>query len=282
MSLFADQMLLRFLQESFVTDLLVNKLGLSTLFNIIYEAESLDVKEIAIESIERKHYQMPVFETIHTVGTDERLSAMPERIKVDRLQPRSGRLAWVEVFLEILLKVKVHSTAAPIDKITVKHLLDELGAVNTLNELRNALASRYSPDVVNAFFKKTRITTIEEFKRRGNFFIEFVYKAPPPFNPEDPKNSRTFRANVCVQFQPELKIMESIQTAKLCRSILENEGASTQSLDEVEVKTPFVFVVIFPDGIVGDDFIAGVSAAQTKANIRLLFAAENMTAHFFV
>lgn len=275
-------MLLRFLQEPFVTDLLVNKLGLAALFNIIYEAESIDVQEIAIGSIESKRYQMPTFEAIHTIGTDERLSAVPERVKVDRVQPRRGRLVWTDVFLEILLKVKVHSKAAPIDKITVKHLLDEVGPVNTINQLRTALTARYSPDVVDAFFKQTRVTTIEEFKRRGNFFIEFVYKKPLPFDPLDPKNSRTFRANVCVQFQPELKIAEAIQTAKLCRSLLENEGAFAEVLKEVEVKTPFAFVVIFPDGVVGENFIPGVTAAQTKANIKSLFAAENMLAHFFV
>jgi hypothetical protein len=282
MSLFADQMLLRFLQEAFVNDLLVNKLGLLNLFNIIYETESIDVQQIAVGSIESKRYQMPAFETIRTLGTDERLTAMPERIKVDRVQPRNGRLAWVEVFLEIRLDVRVHSTAAPIDKITVKHLLDEFGAVNTINQLRNALAARYSLDVVNAFFKKMRITTVEEFKQRGNFFIEFIYKEPLPFNPADPQNSRTFRANVCVQFQPELKIAETIQAAKLCRSILENEGVSSEVLDGVEVKTPFAFVVIFPDEIVTDGFIPGVTAAQTKTNIKSLFAAENMIAHFFI
>jgi hypothetical protein len=282
MSLFADQMLFRFLQEEFVTDLLVNKLGLLTLFNIIYEAESLDVKEIAIGSVEGKRYQMPVIETIYATGTDERLSAMPERVKVDRAYLRRGRLAWVEVLLEILLKMKVHTTGMPIDRITVKNLLDELGAVNTMDQLKTALAARYSPDVVDAFFKTTRITTIEEFKRRGNFFIEFVYKTPPPFDPDDAKNSRTFRANVCVQFQPELKIAEAIQTAKICRSIMENERMSAEVLKDVEVKTPFAFVVIFPDAIVGEDFIPGLSAAQAKANIKSLFAAENMLAHFFV
>jgi len=53
------------------------------------------------------------------------------------------------------------------------------------------------------------------------------------------------------------------------------------TLDEVEVKTPFAFVVIFPDASIGDDFFPGSNAAQTKANIKTMFAAENMVAHFF-
>ncbi len=280
MSVFADQMSIRFLSDSFITQLL-NDLGLLKLFNIIYNVEKIEVREITLGSIVNKRFQVPAFETIRTTGVDERLTSSPERVKVDRAQPRHGRLAWTEVFLELLLNVKVHSTASPIESITVKRLLDELGGVNTIPQLRAALAARFSPDVVNAYFKQTRITTIEEFKRRGNLFLEFVYKQPAPFDPNDPKTSRTFRANVCVQFQSEPKIVEALQSAKLSRSILEGEAGSVGTLDEVEVKTPFAFVVIFPDASIGDDFFPGSNAAQTKANIKTMFAAENMVAHFF-
>jgi hypothetical protein len=280
MSVFADQMSIRFLEDSFITGLL-NDLGLLTLFNIIYSVEKINVQTIALGSIVNKQFQLPAFETIRTTGVDERLTSQPDRVKVDRAQPRYGRLAWTDIFLELLLNAKVHSTASAIDKITVKRLLDELGAVNTMSELRIALAERYLPDVVSAFFKKTRITTIEDFKRRGNSFLEFAYKQPAPFDPNDPQNSRTFRANVCVQFQPEPKIVEALQSAKLCRSIMEGEAGAAETLDEVEIKTPFAFVVIFPDASVGDDFFPGLNAAQTKTNIKTMFAVENMVAHFF-
>lgn len=279
MSVFADQMSIRFLDESFVANLLAD-LGLLRLFNIIYSVEKIDVKEITLGSVVNKRFQVPAFETIRTTGVDERLTSSPERVKVDRAQPRYGRLAWTEIFLELLLNVKVHSLASPIEKITVKHLLDELGTINTIPQLRNALSARYSPDVVNAFFKKTRITTIEEFKQRGNFFLEFVYKAPEPFVANDPANVRTFRANVCVQFQAEAKLAEALQSAKLCRTILEGEASSPESLDEVEVKTPFAFVVMFRDSSIDNNFIPGLTAAEAKTNIQQMFAAENMIAHF--
>ncbi len=278
MSAFGDQMSIRFLEESFITELL-DDLGLLTLFNIIYNAEKIEVREVALGSVLNKRFQVPAFETIRTTGIDERLSSPTDRIKVDRAQARHGRLEWTEIFLELLLNVKVQSLASPIESITTKRLLDELGNVNSIPQLRTALSARYSPDVVNAYFKKTRITTIEDFKRRGNLFLEFVYKQPAPFDPNDPANSRTFRANVCVQFQPEAKINEALQSAKLCRSILEGENFAGMS-EEVEVKTPFAFVVVFPEASVGDDFFPGRPAAQTRTNIKSIFAAENMLAHF--
>lgn len=280
MSIFADQMSIRFLRDDFITTLL-NDLGLLRLFNLIYSVEKITVREITLGSILSRRFQVPAFETIRTSGVDERLTSAPERIKVDRAQPRYGRLAWTDIFLELLLNVKVQSTGGPIGEITVKHLLEELGAVNTIPQLRTALTARYSASVVDAYFKQTRITTIEDFKRRGNLFVEFVSKQPAPFDPNDPASARTFRANVCVQCQPEGKVVEALQSAKLCRSILEGEASSAEELDEVEVKTPFAFVVIFPDASVGDDFFPGLTAAQSKANIKSIFTAENMVAHFF-
>jgi hypothetical protein len=281
MSIFTDQMSIRFLRDDFITTLL-NDIGLLTLFNIIYSVEKIAVREITLGSILSRRFQVPAFEAIRTSGVDERLTSSPERIKIDRVQPRYGRLAWTDIFLELLLNVKAQSTAGPIDKITVKHLLDELGAVNTIPQLRAALTAKYSTSVVDAYFKKTRITTIEDFKRRGNLFVEFVSKQPAPFDPDDPANSRTFRANVCVQCQAEAKIVEALQSSKLCRTILEGETSSAEDLDEVEVKTPFAFVVIFPDASVGDNFFPGLTAAQSKTSVKSIFAAENMLAHFFV
>jgi len=281
MSAFADQMLLKFLQEAFVDDLLKNQLGLPALFNLTYEVAEIEVKEIALTAVTHRQFQMPIFETIRTAGTEERiLPPPPERIQLNRVQPRYGRLAWVDVFLEILLTTKVHDKIAPIEKITLVNLLEKLGAVASMNELRNKLKTLYPESVVAAFFKELRIGSVEEFKRRGNFFLEFVYKTPPAFDPNDPQNARSFRLNVCAQFQPELKIAEALQTAKLSRSIMENEKEFAEAFEGGEIKTPYAFVVIFPESAAADNAIPGLAAAQIKDGVKSLFAAEKMLAHF--
>jgi len=280
MSTFANQMLLRFLQDAFVEDLLKNQLGLATLFNLTYEVKDIDLKEISLAGIKQRQFQMPAFETIRTTGMEERIVPTPERVQVNHEQSRLGRLAWVEVFLEILLSTKVHDKSAPIEKITVTHLIEKLGGVASLNELRTKLKTLYPDSVVEAFFKELRISSVEEFKRRGNLFLEFIYKTPPPFDPNDPQNARAFHVNVCVQFQPELKITEALQNAKLCRSILENEKDFAETFEGGEIKTPFVFVVIFPDSVVTNDSIPGLTAEQARTGIKALFATEKMLAHF--
>lgn len=280
MSAFADQLLLRFLQDAFVEDLLTNKLGLATLFDVTYAVENIELKEIALGAVQRRQFQMPAFETIRTSGIDERITPSTERVKVDRAQPRYGRLGWVDVFIDVLLATKVQSTGMPIEKITTQNLLDRLGGVASIPDLKAKLAAIYPPSVVDAFFQQLRISSVDDFKSRPALFLEFVYKEPLPFDPNDPRNVRTFRVNVCVQFQPELKLTEALQAAKLCRSILENERDFPDAFEGGEIVTPYVFVSLFPDSAVIDGAIQGLTAKQIRPAVQDLFAAERMIAHF--
>jgi hypothetical protein len=277
---FADQLLLQFLDNNFVRDLLTSKLGLAALFNTTYEVETVDLRQLDLAAVQRKEFVVPAFETIRTSGTDERIIPTTERVKVDRTQPRHGRLAWIDVFLSVLLATKVQSKKMPIESITAQSLLDKVGGASSIAELKTKLGALYPPSVVDAFFKKVRITSINDFKSRPTLFLEFAYKAPPPFDPADPRNARDFHLNVCVQFQPELKINEALQTAKLSRSILENEYDSMSNFDGGEIKTPYAFVVIFADAAVVDGALPNLTAAQIKAGIKDLFQGEHMLAHF--
>jgi hypothetical protein len=280
MSVFVDQMLFRFLQDDFVQDLLTKQLGLSTLLNLTYKLEDIEFKQIALAGVQRREFEFPAFETIRTSGIDERIMPTAERVKVDRTQPRYGRLAWIDVLLDVLVSTKVASKRMPIEKITAQDLLGKLGGVTSMADLKNKLAASYPPSVVDAFFKQLRIASVDDFKSRPTLFLEFVYRAPPAFEPNDPRNARDFRLNLCVQFQTELKVGEALQTAKLCRSILENEKDFVQTLDDGEIHTPYAFIIIFAESAVVDGALPDLSAVQIKAGIRSLFQAERMIAHF--
>jgi hypothetical protein len=280
MSVFADRLLLQFSDNSFVQDLLTNQLGLAALFNLTYAVEDIDLRQIALADVPRRAFEVPAFETIRTNGTDEKIVPTTERVRVERVQPRYGRLAWVDVLLDVLVSTQVESKAMPIERINVQNLLDKLGGVASMVELRNKLAALYPPSIVDAFFQQLRITSVEDFKRQPSLFLEFVYKAPPAFDPADPQNTRTFRLNVCVQFQPELKIGETLQAAKLCRSILENERDFVQTFEGGEIETPYAFVVIFADSAVVDGALPNLTAAQIKAGVQTLFQTERMLARF--
>jgi hypothetical protein len=279
MATFEDQLLIAFLENSFVDDLLTNQLGLAALFNVTYTADQIELKEVALAGV-RRRFQAPVFETIRMTGTRERIMPEVERVQLTRAQPRSGRLAWIEVWLEVLLATKVERKAAPIESITTQDLLTKLGGIASLDELRSKLQTLYPASVVEAFFKRTRIRTLDDFKRRSHLFVEFVYQTPPPFDPADPANARSFSLNVCFKIQAELKLAETLQAIKLCRSILENERDFAENYESGEINTPYAFVVIFPEGVVTDSTLPGLTAAQARARIKSLFEVEKILVHF--
>lgn len=280
MSVFVDQMFFRFLQDDFVVDLLTNQLGLSTLLNVIYKLETVELKTVELARVERREFAFPAFETIRTSGIDERIMPTAERTKVDRTQPRYGRLAWVDVFLDVAVSTTVASKRMPIERITAQDLLLKLGGATSIADLKSKLGALYAPSIVDAFFRELRVSSVDDFKRRPTLFLEFVYRAPAPFDPDDPANARDFRLNVCVQFQEELKIGEALQNAKLCRGILENEKDFLQTFDDAEINTPYAFIVIFANRAVVDGALPELSASQIKAGIKSLFQAERMVAHF--
>ena len=103
---------------------------------------------------------------------DERIMPTAERVRVDRCQPRRGRLAWIDVFLNVLLATKVESKAMPIEKITTQNLLGKVGGASSIAELKTKMNALSPPSVVDAFFKEVRITSVDDFKSRANISRE--------------------------------------------------------------------------------------------------------------
>ncbi|HZY84958.1 MAG TPA: hypothetical protein VFE78_09010 [Gemmataceae bacterium] len=280
MAAFADGQLLQFTQAAFVASWLADQVGLLPLFNLVYAPQDIQVQQLTLGAVRRKEFQRPVFETVHTRGVDEQIVPTTSRTKIDRARSRAGRLAWVDVYLDVLLAASVASLASPIDHITSGSLLDKLGPVASLDDLRAKLGALYAPSVVDAYFRQLRITTLDDFLSRPSLFLQFVYQAPPPYNPGDPAAAQEYPLNVCVQVREDVLVREALQAAKLCRNVLVNEGGFVDFAGGADVITPYAFVVVFPDGAVTDPTPLGISAAQFKAEVQALFAAEHMLAFF--
>lgn len=277
---FTDQLLVRFLDPAFVDDLLDTQIGIDEMFAVTYATDDLDVKSVTLDAVERTQFAMPAFETLRTSGVNERIIPASERVQVTRTQSRRGRLEWVDVFLKLRLAAMVHSLASPIDTVAVGRLVEDLGGVTSIADLRTKLLARYPVSVVDAFFTKMRITTLEDFLRRGNLLVEFTYKTPPAYDPNDPANARLFRLNVCFRMQAILDVGNALQGAKLCRSILENERDYVDHYEGGDVKVPYVFVTLFPESVAVNDAIDGLTGQQVQAKVKEIFATEAMFAHF--
>jgi hypothetical protein len=282
MSVFGDQMMLQFLQDTFVQDFLTNKVGLPVIFSAAYNLVDVELEDLTLGSVDQKIFQSPTFESIRVSGTHEKITPSSERSQMERTLKRYGRLVWAEVQLNLTLDTKLHFTAMPIDSIRSANLIEDLGGVASLADLRTKLLARYAPSVVDAMFQTLRISTIEDFEERMNLLVQLFFKPAPAFDPGDPNNSRTFPVSVCVKFQPDLNVSDALQAAKLCRVVMEKETDFMPNPNGAELKTPYVIVTVYPDSVVKDNVIPGLTAAQIRTEVQSVFSAEGMVANFFV
>ncbi|MDR3470649.1 MAG: hypothetical protein P4M09_03005 [Devosia sp.] len=279
MSVFVDSALLQFAQNAFVTDLLTNGLGLTTLFNTAFTATDVEVQSLALGAVTARSYKVPAFESVRSTGVDERILPDMQRVRKERVLPRYGRLDWVDVAFEAELIAKVSSLVGPIESVTIEGLEERLGGVNSIAELRTKLLPLYAPSMVDDLFARLRISSLEDFTRQIHLFVELVGAAPPSFDPEDPAASRSYTVPLRVKIADGFDIAGTLQSAKLCRSILEHEGIP-DAPDGVERTVPYTFIVLFDDAAVTDASLPGQTAVQTKAAVQALFNTERMLAQF--
>jgi hypothetical protein len=276
---FQDRMLIRLLEDDFVEDLL-DQVGLDRLFAISRKLDVGEVKQLAFDGLKRRQIAMPVFETLRETTSDERLLPAAERWRGDREQPRHWRLEWLDAFLEVQIKATIDPRTAPLEQITAADLLTALGGPQNLADLRTALTARYSASVAAAAFEALRITSFEEFRRRGSRLLELRSGPVAPFDPADPANARSYTLLVCLVAADQLLLADVLRGAKLGRSVLEHERQHRELFEDGEVTRPYVFVVLFPVGAAQGDQVPGLSAAEVRERTRALFAAEEMAAHF--
>lgn len=278
MSEFVDATLLRFSQDAFVSNLL-NGLGLTAIFDATFDATDIALQSVALGPISARSYKVPAFETVRSIGTDERTMPDAQRVQKERVVPRSGRLEWVDVAFDAVLNTKVQTLVGPIQSVTSQTLEQKLGGVTSIADLRAKLLALYAPSIVDALFAELTISTFDDFERQRHLFIELIGTAPPPFDPNDPAAARDFTVSVAVKIADGFDVAGGLQAAKLCRSILEHE-VMRDPLAGVERTVPYALVTIFADAAVTDTSLPGLTAAQAKTQVGALFAGERMFAQF--
>jgi len=278
MSAFVDSILLRFAQDAFVTNLL-NGIGLPAIFNATFDATDIALQSVTLGPVSTRSYKIPAFESVRSSGTDERILPDTQRVRKERVTPRSGRLEWIDVAFDAVLNTKVQTLVAPLQSVTSQTLEQKLGGVTSIADLRAKLLALYAPSVVDALFAKLKISTLEDFERQRHLFIELIGAPPPAFDPNDPNAARDFTVSVRVKIADGFDVAGSLQSAKLCRSILEHESVP-DDLPGVDRTTPYALVTIFADAAVTDASLPGLSAAQAKTAVSALFSGERMFAQF--
>lgn len=278
MSTFVDTALLRFADDTFVGDLLT-EVGLAALFAASYTARDFGVESVALASVGPRSYKVPAFETLRSTGAEERVVPDTQRVRVDRVYPRFGRIDWIDVAFDAVLATQVSMQVAPLQSITSQSLEQRLGGVASIAELRAKLLALYTPGVVDDLLLRMRVTTIEDFRADNPLFVQMIGAAPPPFVAGDPANLRSFAVPMRVKVAEGFDAAAALQAAKFGLAIAES-NALPDDLPGVDRNAPCVFLTLFNDAAVTDASLPGFTADEAKAAVRALFASESMFAHF--
>jgi len=279
MTAFVDATLLRFEQDAFVTDMLTNGVGLTALFNAAFQAMDVQPQSFTIAQLSARAYKVPIYDSVRSNGTDERIVPDSQRVQISRVWSRLGRLDWIDVAFDAVLNTQVQTLVGPLQSISVQTLEEKLGGITSVDDLRAKLLTLYAPSVVDAIFAKLNITTLADFEMRRHLFIELVGAPPPAFDPNDPSTQRNFTVSLRVKIADGFDVAGALQTAKFCRSMLDNDSAQSQP-DGVELITPYIFITLFANSAVTDTSLPGMTAVQAKAAVQTLFSGERMFAQF--
>lgn len=273
---FSEQQLLRWVSDPELRRWLSDIVGLRPMIDASYSMPDSSIDTVALQAIRRRDFAAPVFETSRTRGTDERVAAVTERIRVDRSQPRGGRTAWVDLRIDLLVRATITSTPRRPAGLDITDLVATIGTVGTFEDLRSRLSNVLGATAADALLKRFAITDVETFLAQPTLLVQFLAAAESGQEVKD----LLLPLDVCVLLHDDVAVRESLRTAKLCRAILEHENDHAARVGDVEVVMPYVFVAVFPEAGVTDELIPGRSATETKAAVSDLFRAERMIACF--
>ncbi len=144
MTAFVDATLLRFAQDAFVTDMLTNGVGLTALFNAAFQATEVQPQGFTMGQLSARAYKVPIYDSVRSNGTDERIVPDSQRVQISRVWSRLGRLDWIDVAFDAVLNTHVQTLVGPLQGISIETLEQKLGGVRSIDDLRAKYTRRAS------------------------------------------------------------------------------------------------------------------------------------------
>ena len=238
---------------------------LKALFAALYDLPFATLQDVKSVDIVGTEFQRPFFPSKRTTGTWTQ--TIPSHTRTDVLYEGSDGLApeWIDLSALLSTTVVLQVDAGGIQSARV----GDIGAYTTLAEFQ----AKFRYFDLNAFMAARGITTVEQLKAAYQYMLaEVTFKAPPPFNSNDPANTRRFEVHLAVLIRDMLDLGAALRGAKLARAAIDQSVAYQRTEQEAEVRTAYAPIVIFPQ--------ASVVAPYTVDGLTKFFATENVLALF--
>ncbi|MFD7297829.1 hypothetical protein ACFV9W_31475 [Streptomyces sp. NPDC059897] len=274
MSEFIDRQLVRLSDPALLVEL-VDPPGdtghprVRELLDAVYAMEFATVRGVSDVAVRHLEFQRPVFAPVRTSGRWGGSAPPYSSTDVALEQHDPSAPLWVDLAADLGLRLLLEVDDGKVESI----LTHEVTGFTTLNEFR----SRFRFLDLDAFMAEHGITTVSELRAAFHCLItEIRLRMPPPFDPDDPANSRRYELKLAMLIRDTVDVAAALRDAKLVRTALERtvlDKTPADGTDEVEVRTPYALVVLFPAASLP-------GPPLTQAALVTLFRAEGMLALF--
>ena len=271
MSQVIDQLLLQFSDPAQVIQLL--PLGsdpaqtrLRTLISAVYHLPFATLHQVLDVQVRNVVRQAPFAPLGSLRGFWQQTIPSYTRTDLVLEQEQSVAPLWIDIFVTLDLTLLLEIDPGAVESIMTHSLAD----FATLAEFRDQF--RFID--LDAFMAKHSITTVDELKEAYHYLItEIRLRTPPIFDLNDPANQYHFPLDMAILLRDVIDVTEALRAAKWVQTIADQRRAYRRELQNVEVRSTFAPVLIFPEtALNGLPFSA--SALQS------FFAAEHVLSLF--
>jgi hypothetical protein len=270
MSGFADQLLVRYLDPAKVAALLVPpgdaaRQRIRALLASVYRPQLLTVEAVDQVTVNATQFQVPVIEPVTATGTWDRVIPPPaERAMATVELPSLAQTFWLDLMLEVIVAVRVSSTAA---------ILDAVSSEDVSGLSQPDFVARFAFLDLPGLMKAARVSTYQELQADFPRLYKLHYADPPAYDPGDPAAVRTYRLRVCALFFPTLDLVGALRQLARTRRAVDAVMPHLAEYEGGDLLSASAWLAVFPDGAVG-------GGTPTRDEITALLGANRFVAAF--
>jgi hypothetical protein len=270
MSGFADRLMVRYLTDANVDQLLVptgdtTRQRVKRLLESVYEMRDLTVREVVSAEVQGRQFQLPIVEQTELRGSWERIHPQSERTLASFVTSAFARVTWVGMSLDTRVEVNVEITEAALEKIESEDLSD----VTTIAGLQ----AKFLFVDINDLMATSGVTTLQQFKAEFPRIFRLRFAQPPQYDPQAAAAGRKYRLRVCALFSEALDLEGMLQMAKAARRANETAYPHISDFEGGDILAGSAWMVVFPTSSI-------TTTSPQEADVIALFAAEGILAAF--
>lgn len=276
MSAFVDAQLVRLTTPGGLAALLApagdpQRTRLRTLLGAAYDISFGTIHAIPDVTVRSIEVERPVFPPERTRGTWTATIPTYTRTEVAEERVDLREPVWLDLVAEVDVTLVLEFDAGEVERIVTR----EIAGFQTLDEFKQRFQILdFNLLNLDRLLDELGVSTVDDLREQYHHLLTEIHlKQPGPFDPADPANRRRFKLQLAVLIHESFDLVRVVREAKLARTMLERSLTYREQVGEVEVRTPYAPLLIFPKSALTDPTFG-------ENDVQRLVSAEGISAVF--